>query len=86
MANQSLDIDQNMQLLVSAIMILLIGVGSLFMLIILLKKIPKYDHSLDIYEYEELTIEKKSNRMIDFIPVLVVVIIFINLNFKYLFK
>lgn len=86
MANQSIDIDQNMQLLVSFIMILVIGSISLFMLVLLLKKIPKYNHSLDIYEYEELTIEKKSKRVIDFIPVLTVIIIFINLNIKYLFK
>lgn len=86
MANQSIEIDQSMQLLVSFIMILGIGVGSLFMLVLLLKKIPKYNHSLDIYEYEELSIEKKSNGIIDFIPILVVIIIFINLNIKYLFK
>lgn len=85
MANQSVDIDPAMQLIVSSIMLLVIGAGSLFMLILLIKKIPNYNYSLDVNEYEELIIEKKSNGIIDFLLVLVVIVIFLFINIKFLF-
>ncbi|NLC03276.1 MAG: CPBP family intramembrane metalloprotease [Tissierellia bacterium] len=85
-STQAIDIEPNAQLLVGMLVLLGIGIGSLFMLIFLLKKIPIYDSSLDIDEYEEITTEREKVNMFHFIPVVVVVAIFINLNFKFLLR
>lgn len=84
MANQPIPIDQNTQLLASAIMLLLIGTGSLFVMIFLIKKIPAYKASTDNIEFEEVYTENKSIGYLDFVPVIIVVIMFINLNIRFL--
>lgn len=83
MANQPLDIVPSTQMLAGLIVLFLIGVGSLFMLIFLLKKIPTDDSYLDIYEYEEIITDNKSISINDFIPVIIVLGIFIYLSIKY---
>lgn len=84
MANQPIPIDQNAQLLASTIMLLIIGAGSLFMLIFLLKKIPGYKPSTDSIEFEEVYTENISKSFLDFVPVIIVVIIFLKLNLRFL--
>jgi hypothetical protein len=84
MANQPIPIDQNTQLLASAIMLLLIGTGSLLVMIFLIKKIPSHKASTDNIEFEEVYTENKSIGYLDFVPVIIVVIMFINLNIRFL--
>jgi membrane protease YdiL (CAAX protease family) len=84
MANQPIPIDQNTQLLASAIMLLIIGTGSLFVMIFLIKKIPGHKASTDNIEFEEVYTENKSIGYLDFVPVIIVVIMFINLNIRFL--
>ncbi len=85
MAKQPIDIEPNAQLLAGMIVLLIIGIGSLFMLIFLLKRIPVNDSSLDIDEYEEITIDSKKLSIIEFIPALIVIGIFLYLSIKYVF-
>lgn len=84
MANQPIPIDQNTQLLASAIMLLIIGTGSLFVMIFLIKKIPSHKTSTDNIEFEEVYTGNKSIGYLDFVPVIIVVIMFISLNIRFL--
>ena len=83
MANQPIPIDQSAQLLASAIILLVIGAGSLFMLIFLLKKIPAYKPLTENIEFEEVYEENKSNLFLDFAPVVIVVAIFLSINLRF---
>ena len=96
MANQPIPIEQNAQILGSAIVLLVIGVGSLYMMIFLIKRIPPNRPTIDITESEytkesiddSLTqvvyIENKSKRLLDSVPIIIVVITFIILNLKFI--
>ena len=96
MANQPIPIEQNAQILGSAIVLLVIGVGSLYMMIFLIKRIPPNGPTIDITESEytkesiddSLTqvvyIENKSKRLLDSVPIIIVVITFIILNLKFI--
>ncbi len=86
LSTQTIDIEPNAELLAGMLVLLAIVIGSLFMLIFLLKKIPTYNSALDIDEYEKITSEKEKINMVHFIPVVVVIAIFINLNFKFLLR
>ncbi len=84
MANQPIDIEPTSQLIVGMFVLLIIGIGSLFMLLLLLKKIPEHNRALDIDEYEEITGESESIKFTNFIPAFMVIGIFIYLSFKFL--
>lgn len=84
MANQPITIDQSAQLFASALILLIIGAGSLFMLLFLLKKIPHNKPSTDSVQVEEVYTENSTKGFLDFVPVIIVVLIFINLNLKFL--
>lgn len=89
MANQPIPINEGSQILVSAIILLAIGIGSLFMMIFLIKRIPKYiPVPIDIapaeVEVDNNMMVNKSKWFIDFLPIFIVVIIFLNVNLRFL--
>ena len=73
------------QMLISLISFGVLAMVSSVILVFLIKNVPSYDRSFDINEYIEITFKEVRFKHLQYIPIVIIFITFIILNFRMLF-